>query len=29
MIHVWQMFPGLLPEADRAIAAIAAWLRPA
>ena len=26
MIHVWQMFPGLLEEADRAIAAIAARL---
>jgi acetyl esterase/lipase len=26
MIHVWQMFPGLLEEADRAIAAIVARL---
>ena len=26
MIHVWHMFPGLLGEADRAIAAIAEWL---
>ena len=26
MPHVWHMFAGVLPEADRAIAAIGSWL---
>jgi len=26
MIHVWQMFPGVLPEADEAIRRISAFL---
>lgn len=28
MVHVWHFFAGRVPEADQAIAAVAAWLRP-
>jgi len=27
MVHVWHLLVGAIPEADEAVAAIAAWIR--